>query len=38
MFEIFEEFDEALHPFYGHKNYSKNCQLFKFIEEKEEEE
>ena len=35
MFKDFEEFKEKLHPFYGKGNFTKNIELFKFIEENE---
>ena len=35
MYKDFEEFKEKLHPYYGQPNFSKNMQLFKFIEENE---
>lgn len=38
MYNDFEEFKEALHPYYGRGTFSKKCELFKFIEEKEEKE
>ncbi len=35
MHKDFGEFKEKIHPYYGKGNFSKNSQLFKFIEEKE---
>lgn len=35
MYKDFEEFKEKLHPYYDQTNFSKNCSLFKFIEENE---
>lgn len=35
MYKDFEEFNEKLHPYYGKGNFTKNMELFKFIEENE---
>ena len=37
MYDDYDEFEEALHPYYGKGNFTKNMRLFQFIEEKEEE-
>ena len=37
-YENYEEFNEKIRPFYGRGNFSKKCELFKFIEEKENKE
>jgi len=36
-FKDFEEFKKKIHPFYGFPTVSKKCELFKYIEELEEE-
>ena len=36
MFKDFEEFKEKIHPYYGSATFNKKCELFHFIEEKEE--
>ena len=35
MNKDFKEFNEKIHPFYGHGTFSKKMELFKFIEESE---
>lgn len=35
MFKDFEEFKEKIHPYYGSATFSKKCELFHFIEDRE---
>ena len=37
MYKDFEEFNKKIRPYYGPANFSDNMELFKFIEEKEDE-